>query len=478
MLSRQLINRTAERLRTKPSAESANVEHQDWTTAGFLALAAITLGIGLVFAIAPEAIVTMLVFLLALAFTLLGLASLGWTAWFTERRIATAVIVGLAVQFTLMLIIPPEFLLELDDPIQGVPLVGGAFIAGPIALSLILKPSRRALNARFIVLVVAHVLMGVWLIHASPHPLIDVHVFQQQGAATLLHGQNPYAIRNYPDIYGPGSAFYAPGLVVDGHLTFGFSYPPLSLLMALPGYLFGGDFRYSQLVATELAAVFMATARPGRLATAAALIFLFTPRTFFVLEQGWTEPYAVMLLAATLFLAVRAERFTVVSLGLLVAVKQDMLLIWPLALIFLGQDARSRWRLGWQSAAIALAVSLPMILWSVPDFVRSAVLLHVEQPFRPDSLSFLAWFSHDGHAALPTWIAFASVIPVTILAAWRLPRTPSALAASVAIVYFVFFVLSKQAFVQYYYFVIGALCCAVAVAIPQITPNRRRVIEA
>jgi hypothetical protein len=236
--------------------------------------------------------------------------------------------------------------------------------------------------------------------------------------------------------------------------------------MALPGYLFGGDFRYSQLIAMEMAAVFMATARPHALATAAAVVFLFTPRTFFVLEQGWTEPYAVMLLAATLFVVVRAERFTFLPLGLLVAVKQHMLIMWPLALTFLLRDGRARWRLGWQSAVVALAVSLPMILWSVPDFLRSAVLLHLEQPFRLDSLSLMAWLAHEGQPALPTWIAFATIVPVAVLAAWHLPRTPSAMAASVAAVYFVFFILSKQAFVQYYYFVIGALCCAVALSMP------------
>jgi 4-amino-4-deoxy-L-arabinose transferase-like glycosyltransferase len=44
-----------------------------------------------------------------------------------------------------------------------------------------------------------------------------------------------------------------------------------------------------------------------------------------------------------------------------------------------------------------------------------------------------------------------------------LPRSAGGFALAVAIVYFVFFAFNKQAFVQYYYFVIGALCCALAV---------------
>ena len=49
------------------------------------------------------------------------------------------------------------------------------------------------------------------------------------------------------------------------------------------------------------------------------------------------------------------------------------------------------------------------------------------------------------------------------------PRTPAGFAGGVALVYFAFFAFNKQAFENYYFFVIGALCCAVA-----LTPEPRR----
>jgi hypothetical protein len=48
------------------------------------------------------------------------------------------------------------------------------------------------------------------------------------------------------------------------------------------------------------------------------------------------------------------------------------------------------------------------------------------------------------------------------LALWRVARTPAGFALGVAALFLAFFVLNKQAFANYYFFVIGALCVAVA----------------
>jgi hypothetical protein len=107
-------------------------------------------------------------------------------------------------------------------------------------------------------------------------------------------------------------------------------------------------------------------------------------------------------------------------------------------------------------------VSLPLIVINLPAFIRSVVTLQLHQPFRGDSLSYLAWWVSQGHAQPPVWLAFAGVAVATALALWRAPRTPAGFAASLAFVYCVFFALNKQAFSNYYYFVVGALCVALA----------------
>src|SRR6185295_8463076 len=112
-----------------------------------------------------------------------------------------------------------------------------------------------------------------------------------------------------------------PGVSVGGRLQFGYPYPPLTLLLTTVAHLLG-DFRYAQLAAMTLAGGLLAFARPGRNALAAAALLLFTPRGFFVLEAGWTEPFAVLFLAATVFALCRAPRWAAIPLGLLLASKQ------------------------------------------------------------------------------------------------------------------------------------------------------------
>ena len=48
------------------------------------------------------------------------------------------------------------------------------------------------------------------------------------------------------------------------------------------------------------------------------------------------------------------------------------------------------------------------------------------------------------------------------LALWRLPRTPAGFAMAIAVTFIGFFVFNKQAFCNYYFFVIGALCASLA----------------
>jgi hypothetical protein len=134
-----------------------------------------------------------------------------------------------------------------------------------------------------------------WMVRASFPPSIDVFVFQQESSRALLAGQNPYAL-TFPNIYG-GMAFYGPG-IADNHTVYiGFPYLPLSLLLALPGWLVAGDYRAAQVFACGLAAVACLALGRGRLPLLAVAALLFTPRMFFVLEQGWTEPFGVALFA-------------------------------------------------------------------------------------------------------------------------------------------------------------------------------------
>ena len=69
------------------------------------------------------------------------------------------------------------------------------------------------------------------------------------------------------------------------------------------------------------------------------------------------------------------------------------------------------------------------------------------------SLSRLAWSRR--------WLSFIYLELVGMaIALWRCPRDPAGFAAALALIYLPFIAFNKQAFANYYLFVIGALCCA------------------
>ncbi len=321
----------------------------------------------------------------------------------------------------------------------------------------------------FSALLLTHVLLGASIIRASPEPhQDDVFIFQRDSARALARGQNPYAI-TFPNVIG--REWYGEGVSVNGTLQFGYPYMPLSLFLSLPGHLLGGDYRYAQVLATTLAAALIAYTKPSVISFAAVAILLFQPRGMYIVERGWSDPFVVLTLAATVFCAVRLPRLMPWALGLFLASKQYAPFALGAAILLVGEPLSWR-RAGvmfGKSAIAAMVVTLPLALWDFADFWKSAVVLQFHQIYRWDSLSFVAWWM-DGNRVLPRWAlllpAIAFVLSM-VAVLWRCQRTAAGFAAGTALVLFSFFAFNKQAFGNYYYVVIGAMCCAIAAAVPE-----------
>lgn len=337
-------------------------------------------------------------------------------------------------------------------------IVAAAFVTGAVAFGgSLLRRSGPPL------LLLIHFGLGVWIVNGSPNPFIDVYVFQERGIEALLEGANPYAAV-MPNIYGAGAG-YGAELMIGDELTFGYPYPPLALLLAAAGHVFG-DLRYAHVAAGTLAGALLIAARPGRIATLAVAVLLFSPRVFFVYEQSWIEPFVVLGLAGVAFCAVRRPRALPYAFGLLCALKQYLVFL-PLLIPLLLARPFS-WReaiaFGARAGAVVAILLIPPLLIEVRPYWYSMVEVQFLQPFRTDALSFLVTWTRQGHPAPGSWPGFV-LTPIAIgLTLWRLPRTPSGFAAAVALVYTIFFAFNKQAFCNYYYFVIGAAAACVALA--------------
>ncbi len=354
------------------------------------------------------------------------------------------------------------------------PLIGsmsmGAFkgYAATVAVAAVLAGALCAASAKsrpwiFLLLAGVAAFLGCWLLRKLPIPGIDVLMFQEQSWQALLHGVNPYTI-HFADPYPPASSalFYGLGVSVNGVLQFGYPYMPLTLLMALPGYLLG-DVRYASLAAMILSAILIAFARPSRGSFLAATLLLFTPAFPLMLYLGWTESYVLLLVAAAWFCQCRSPRLVPYVIGLLLVSKQYMIIGAPVALVLLPRplSARALWSFVWRASLAGAAVTLPLVAWNPQAFLHSAVWLQFRQPFRWDALSYLVWAEPKNPAkwmGLP--FAGAAIAWLAVLAAGRRRKVPFALALALTMA--AFFALNKQAFANYYYLVIGTFCVAAA----------------
>ena len=315
----------------------------------------------------------------------------------------------------------------------------------------------------FPLVLIVHAAIGFWILYSSPTSPVDVFMFQRDAAAALLEGRNPYQVR-FPNIYGSQTPFYDPRLIDGQWLTFGFPYFPLSALLVTPAQLIAGDIRYAHLAATTAAGALIALLRPGPTAAAAACLYLFTPRVFLILEVAWTDTLVVFGLAAAMLSACRFPRVLPYVYGLFLAIKQYLVFAVPIAFHLARATGVEIRKLLATGLLVAAVVTVPFLLWSPQAFIDSVVTLQLYQPFRGDSLSFPAFIAARGGPILPGGLAFVAAAVALAVALWLAPRTPSGTASAVALVYYVFFALNKQAFANYYLFVIGAMCCAVAAA--------------
>jgi len=369
---------------------------------------------------------------------------------------------GLAVELALLAVWP------LTNPLaQASPSDYLAFWLGLIAVAAVAAAPLFGLLRegwrRLVILVALHVALGAWVILVAPDPFIDVWIMQVEGSRALIQGTNPY-LPIYENLHGAESPYYGPGLVVDGELTIGFPYPPLSLLLVTPGQLLAGDPRFVHLAALGLAALGMAYAgRGSRTAVAAALLFLFAPWTFFLVAGSWTEPLVILAVTGVTVAAMRAPWLLGVAVGIAIATKQYLLLAVPLAMILLAASGRDRWRIGWQSVGVAALTIIPFLVWDPGAFTWSTLGSLAGQAFRPDSLSYLAVLPGDWGPRLSI-LGFLLLLPVGALVALRAPRTAFGFAAGLGLMLLVFFAFSRQGSANYHFAVIGLLCAAVAVS--------------
>ncbi len=315
-------------------------------------------------------------------------------------------------------------------------------------------------------------LAAVWVLHASPWPQIDVFTIHRDGAAGLLAGKNPYAMR-FDQVYSPELALELYGTEVldaEGRLDAGYTYLPLTLLVAVPSALLG-DVRYGNVLAVAAVAAVLLSVGGGSWGRLVAMTFLFSPMNFFTIEMAWTEVWSAALFAAfvgTLTAPGGTWRYRAAPwiFGLLLVSKQHLpLLLLPVAWTCLPATRRPSFL--WRMLVAGTVVTLPLILWNLAAFWQSAAVLLASAPFRTDGLTIGAAL-HSGGITLPTpawWVLGLGAFGATLVGLRQCGGAPVVrFAVGSGLAMGIFFVLSKQAFCNYYFLVIACVATGLAAA--------------
>ena len=339
----------------------------------------------------------------------------------------------------------------------GVP--SGYMIAEGVALVAIMADYARGLRGgswRFPAALIVFGLLGISAIKAYPSPDIDVWQLQQNACGQILRGINPYAAE-HPNI--PWNPKYDGLPVRSGDHLRSFPYPPLSLLLTLPGYIIGGDVRWSMLAAYLLSASMLAaTGRrlglpPGHPAELGALALLFHPFALLVIAKGWTEPLLLLFVVVSGWSVVtRREIASRASLAAVIAIKQFGFL-WALSIAASGRTGRMAAAFGLVAAGI---VALPFLLWDPPAFWLGTVLYVTAYPLRSESLSIPAAVAiATGYEVSGSFGLIAAGL-ASIGIFLRRPTQLSQIALGGAALYLLIFLFGRAAHLNYYWFA-GAL---------------------
>ncbi len=439
------------------------------------------------------------------------------------RALPVLLATGLTLQFAQILTHPPADFLRSDEP-NAIVLYGFGIAAAAMLAGAGLGEGSWFGRARIPLLLATHFLLGVWVIHMDPHPGIDVYQIQHAGIGALLEGRNPYSAF-IPNPYHPDTSFYGPGMVENGRFTFGFIYPPLSLVLSSVGQLLGDDLRFAHLAAMTTTGGLIAYARPKGPRRNNSIVLAADPSRvaagglppFCRLEGGVVGhvstgmlppraspsgrldhdhqssysaagPNRLSATAAALFLFTPrgfyvleqswTEPLVLLALSLIVfiAVRIPRLLPYlyglllamkqylPLTLpaVVLLWGHERRLRFLGLALGIAAAITVPFFWWNPHDFVRSLITVQWHAPLRSDSLSLFG-----GGAAIsppPAWLCFGALYTICAIGLARLPRTPAAFAALLGATQLFFLLVNKQAFCNYYYMSLGAFWIALGVA--------------
>lgn len=287
------------------------------------------------------------------------------------------------------------------------------------------------------------------LVAADPH--IDVWYLLQQSSSGLLHGDDMYR-QHWQGSHGLQAVY---------------PYLPFTTLALAPARWLLGDVRYALLGSSLLTSWQLRRLAPALPATLALLV-LVHPHWAFLVDQSWTEPLLLVLLAAAV-LALDRDRpgLAMLALAGALAAKQHVVLLLPLFALW----PSFGWRRALGAGALAVLVVAPWLVAGPGDLWHDAVHANLALGVIPRAQCWPSFLLRHG-VTVGFWFLLLVLAVAYAAVLVRVPRTPAGLALGSALVLLGLDLANKQSFFNHYMLPLGLLLVAVAAA---SSPARTRV---
>jgi hypothetical protein len=375
-----------------------------------------------------------------------------------DRKVPGTPVFAIAVVILLLSALPvrtaPFAVTALYDSLYRVWLVMLVLLVG-FAYLVARRADGQVRRGVVMIAVIGALAFRLWLPIASPAPITDVFTSIQESAQHLFEGRNPYTTP-VSDVYN--------GALDFGYVLKGYTYLPGDLYLQAIAYKVGGDIRYACVLGEMFVAFALWRLSRRRWGESTAgllvLLFLYNPRSLYVLEQGWIDPLILMLFAASLLLRERQKpTAAAAAYGYMLFLKQYLLFA-----LFQWFILERSWKRIGVGLAVGAATLVPFAIWDWRALLENGVLFNVAIPFRADSLTVFSFLARVwGLQPPPGWaiVVGAVITALTFIPQRRMQPLRGYLFAMV-LTTFGMFLFGSSGFANWYYLVAGLLIFLIA----------------